>query len=244
MSENNIQIFNFEDFDVRIVDKDGNPWFVANDVGNVLGLSRSAVRDFVSKLKDEYKSVVSIDTNRGPRNYSIISEQGLYKMLMQSRKPNAEKFQDWIAEDVVPKIRKTGSYSTVESPSSHLEVLRSVVDQLIAQEKKLEKVENDVAAIVEDKRQIEEQLYLLPESEVEVQSKSTRAILNQRVRTYAKKSGIPYPEIWNKLYTEFYYTYHINLKIRANRRDMTVLDYVESIGMMDELYSIACKYFA
>lgn len=72
------------------MDKEGNPWFVARDVGKVLGFSdSSSVVKFVNKLKDIHKGRISIHTPGGLQKVSIISEQGLYKMLIQSRKPEA-----------------------------------------------------------------------------------------------------------------------------------------------------------
>ena len=122
-----LTIFNYAEKEVKtITDKNGEPWFIAKDVCNILDISNS--RDAVSKLKDSQKKLMSIQLDgwSQARNVTIINEIGLYKLIMRSNKPNAEKFQDWIAEEVLPSIRKTGSYS-VPQPQSDIEILARVI---------------------------------------------------------------------------------------------------------------------
>ncbi|RPE34975.1 BRO family protein [Kitasatospora cineracea] len=95
---------------VRVVAIDGEPWFVAADVTAVLGYSNG--RMAVANLPERMKSSVTIaDGTPGNPNRSVISESGVYRLVMRSTMPEAERFQDWIAEDVIPSIRRTGSYS-------------------------------------------------------------------------------------------------------------------------------------
>lgn len=250
--ETSIQIFNFESFDVRIVDRDGNPWFVVNDVAKCLGMTPRNARDLVSDLDEDERAEVILPTPGGPQKTLIISESGLYHLVGKSRKPEAKNFSRWVRKDILPSIRKTGSYISSNCKSDlHLikvqnQILQRTIEELIEQREELEKqreelntVKNDVDVIIKDRKENERQLSLLPESDLEY-SKTTRSLLNQRVRTYAKKTGVRYHEIWIKLYTEFYYVYHVNLKLRADRNNMSILDYVESIDMMEELYSLAC----
>lgn len=122
-----LTIFNYAEKEVKtITDKNGEPWFIAKDVCNILDISNS--RDAVSKLKDSQKKLMSIQLDgwSQARNVTIINEIGLYKLIMRSNKPNAEKFQDWIAEEVLPSIRKTGSYS-VPQPQSDIEILARAI---------------------------------------------------------------------------------------------------------------------
>jgi hypothetical protein len=91
----------------------GDPWFVTIDVGGVLDSGN--IRQAVEKLKSHQKGVHRMDTPGGPQMMSIISESGLYKLAMRSDKPQAEPFQDWIAEEVVPSIRRTGRYELVSA---------------------------------------------------------------------------------------------------------------------------------
>jgi anti-repressor protein len=109
-NENGLQIFNYCNSKVRIIIKDGEPWFVLKDVCDVLGIINS--RDVVARLDDDEKGVDNIDTIGGLQKLTIISESGLYKVIMLSRKPEAKKFQHWVTRNVLPSIRKHGAYIT------------------------------------------------------------------------------------------------------------------------------------
>ncbi|MEU0355704.1 BRO family protein [Streptomyces cyaneofuscatus] len=95
---------------VRSVMIDGEPWFVAKDVTDILGLANG--RDAVGRLPERMKSsVVIADGTPGNPNKTLIRESGVYRLIMRSNLPAAERFQDWLAEEVVPSLRTTGSYS-------------------------------------------------------------------------------------------------------------------------------------
>ena len=123
-----VQVFNSEEFgNVRVVMKDGVPWFVAADVCRVLEISNS--RDAVSRLDDDEKGVAITDTPGGKQTVSIINESGLYALTLTSRKPNAKKFRKWLTGEVVPSIFRTGSYS-IAQPQSVLLKAASEIDPL------------------------------------------------------------------------------------------------------------------
>ncbi|MFM6018018.1 MAG: Bro-N domain-containing protein [Dolichospermum sp.] len=104
---NNISIFEFESQSIRFVD--GKP--VANDVATVLGYA-DPVKAVSTKVKDKNKSVTKMVTvDRKLRDITVLEEAGIYQLIFSSRLPAAEKFQDWVFEEVLPSIRKTGSYS-------------------------------------------------------------------------------------------------------------------------------------
>jgi prophage antirepressor-like protein len=101
--------FQFGFNDVRVVLIDGEPWLVAKDVCEVLGLadvSRSCER-----LDDDEKDTHTVSTLGGDQDMIVISESGFYRLVMTSRKPSVKKFQKWITSEVIPSIRKTGTYS-------------------------------------------------------------------------------------------------------------------------------------
>lgn len=110
-----LQVFNSEEFgNVRVVMKNGVPWFVAADVCRVLEISNS--RDAVSRLDDDEKDAVGItDTIGRQQTMSVVNESGLYALTLTSRKPNAKKFRKWLTGEVVPSIFRTGSYS-IQNP--------------------------------------------------------------------------------------------------------------------------------
>lgn len=101
---------------VRVITIDGEPWFVAGDVTSVLGYSNG--RDAIGALPERMRNSVAIpDGKRGNPNRSVISEPGVYRLVMKSTLASAERFQDWLAEDVIPAIRRTGSYSIAAAPA-------------------------------------------------------------------------------------------------------------------------------
>ena len=111
MSESKaLQVFSFEGKETRVVDVNGEPWFVAKDICEILGIVNSS--DAISSLLDNEKGVATTDTIGGKQSVSIISESGMYKMIFKSRKPEAEKFTTWVTSEVLPAIRKHGAYMT------------------------------------------------------------------------------------------------------------------------------------
>ena len=113
---NELQVFNSSEFgNVRVVQVDGEPWFVAADVCRALEISNS--RDAVARLDDDEKGVGSTDTLGGKQGMQIINEPGLYTLVLGSRKPEAKAFKRWVTHEVLPTIRKTGSYKTPKQSS-------------------------------------------------------------------------------------------------------------------------------
>lgn len=107
---NELQIFENKDFGkVRTVTLDGAPCFVAADICRALDIANS--RDAVNRLDDDEKNtVVLTDGNRGNPNVTVVTESGLYSLVLGSRKPEAKQFKRWITHEVIPTIRKTGGY--------------------------------------------------------------------------------------------------------------------------------------
>lgn len=98
-------------FSIRTVERNGEPWFVAADVCGALEVKNP--RHAISRLdEDERNTVVLNDGIRGNPNFSIVSESGLYTLMMGSRKPEAKTFKRWVTHEVLPTIRKTGRYET------------------------------------------------------------------------------------------------------------------------------------
>jgi prophage antirepressor-like protein len=108
--------FAYEGRQVRVVtDEQGMPWFVAADVCAVLGVGNS--RQALTRLDDDEKGVISSDTLGGTQSLSTVNESGLYSLILGSRKPEARAFKRWVTHDVLPAIRRTGSYSTPATAS-------------------------------------------------------------------------------------------------------------------------------
>ena len=110
---NDIRIFTHDTFgQIRITDNNGDPWFVAKDVCRSLDLANP--RTSVALLEEDEKGVLTMDTLGGPQEVSIISEAGLYSLILRSRKPEAKAFRRWVTHDVLPAVRKHGGYLTPE----------------------------------------------------------------------------------------------------------------------------------
>lgn len=108
MENSQVVPFCFDGNEVRVTNLEGNPWFVAKDVCAVLGISQH--RDALSRLDDDERGSVLLDTLGGKQDLSVISESGLYSLIFRSRKMAAKRFRKWVTSEVLPSIRKTGSY--------------------------------------------------------------------------------------------------------------------------------------
>lgn len=106
---NDIQVFDFEDNAVRVVDIDGEPWFVAADVCRVLDIKNPS--DTINKrLDSDERGIEIIYTPSGDQEMLVVNESGLYNLIFRSTKPEAKKFRKWVTAEVLPSIRKTGAY--------------------------------------------------------------------------------------------------------------------------------------
>ena len=126
-----IQIFQNDRFgEVRVTEVNGEPMFAATDVCNVLGYSNpsKAISDHVDEDERYNQSL-----ERGG-NMLFITESGLYSLILRSNKPNAKQFRKWVTSEVLPSIRKTGSY-TMALPKTYSEALRQLADAVEAKEK-------------------------------------------------------------------------------------------------------------
>ena len=115
MNSNSLQVFNNGQFSVRSVYENGEIWFVARDIAAALEYPENSINQVnnlcanVPEIWKGHKRIMTV--NRGEQEMLCLSEQGVYFFLGRSDKPKAQPYQIWIAQDVVPSIRKTGSYS-------------------------------------------------------------------------------------------------------------------------------------
>lgn len=108
--DKSLQVFSFEENEVRVVMKNGEPWWVAKDVCDILELSNptEAVRNLD---EDETISLRISEGIRGNPNMTVISESGLYSLIFRSNKPEARKFRKWVTSEILPALRKHGNYN-------------------------------------------------------------------------------------------------------------------------------------
>lgn len=135
MNENEVRVWNYESSEVRTVQVNGEPWFVLADVCKVLEISNS--RNISSRLEPDEKGVTLVDTLGGTQQMTIINESGLYAVVLRSDKPQAKPFRKWVTSEVLPSIRKHGSYS-VQSQFADLSPQLQVLIQMETRQKQIE----------------------------------------------------------------------------------------------------------
>lgn len=126
MSE--LTIFNFEENEVRTKILNGEPWFVGKDVADVLGYTNTqkAIRDHV---EEEDKLTERIVLSGQARETIVINESGLYSLVFKSQLPSAKRFKRWVTSEVLPTIRKTGSYQIPKDPMDALRLMFQATEQ-------------------------------------------------------------------------------------------------------------------
>ena len=116
---NEIKIFENEEFgSVRTMEINGEPYFVGKDVAEILGYANTS-KALIDHVDDEDKLNNETLSSLGQRGGWLINESGLYSLILSSKLPTAKKFKRWVTSDVLPAIRKTGSYSIQNKPDSY-----------------------------------------------------------------------------------------------------------------------------
>lgn len=134
---NELQFFNSEEFgEIRTAEIDGKPYFVGTDVAKALGYSNPR-----KAILDHCKGVTKRDTptSSGIQSMSYINEGDLYRLIMKSKLPSAEKFESWVMDEVLPTIRKTGSY---QKPLTTVEQIQVIATGFLDHEERLNRLEN------------------------------------------------------------------------------------------------------
>ena len=143
-----VKLFEKEEFGkVRVVMQDEDPWFVAKDVCGCLGLDTSNL----SKMLDEDElSTYPVQYTDQVRNLSVVSEPGLYSLILRSRKPEAKAFKRWVTHEVLPSIRKTGGYLATKPDDTPEVIMARAV--LVAQDtiKRLEGRNSELEGVVSE----------------------------------------------------------------------------------------------
>ena len=103
-----LSIFDYKGKQVRTIQKDGETWWVLKDVCGILGISK--YRDTASRLDEDERGSVRVDTPGGEQEMTVVNESGLYNVILRSDKPEAKPFRKWVTAEVLPSIRKTGGY--------------------------------------------------------------------------------------------------------------------------------------
>lgn len=142
---NEVQLFNFENHEVRSLLINNEPWFVGKDVADVLGYAdtNQAIRKHVD---NEDRLTRRFDGTGQSRDMTIINESGLYSLVLSSKLPSAKKFKRWVTSEVLPALRKTGQYQVKELSGSELmaKALIEAQSVLAAKDKQIEQMKPKV----------------------------------------------------------------------------------------------------
>ena len=187
----NIVPFQFNTQQIRVTtDSAGEPWFVAADVLSILGLDRKAME----RLDEDEKGVNSIHTPGGTQQMTVVNEPGLYSLVLGSRKPEAKTFKRWVTHEVLPQIRKTGSYG-FKAPTSMVEALQLALDQAKQIESQQQQLEAQKPAVEFVNRYIDE-------SELTISRRELAKLLDLKepeLRKFLLDEGICYVNARNDL---------------------------------------------
>jgi prophage antirepressor-like protein len=173
----------------------------------------------VNLLDEDERKIIPVMDSRGRQQDSfIITEPGLYKLIMRSRKPEAKEFQRWVTHEVLPSIRKSGRYSV--RPHTDSDELLGAVKDLVGLVRDLlaDKIRPALPAVKP------------------IASKDQISLL---VRKYAVKNKLDYEWCWKELYREFLYRYHVNLLERAQNRNTTGVAIAEELDCINDLLALA-----
>ena len=153
------ETFNFNASTIRVIGNHEEPWLVAKDICDILGLKN--ITNALLNIPDKQRSLIRLNSLGGNQNFIIISEQAVYKLIMRSNKPIAQPFQDYVCEEILPSIRRTGQYkldelykqleaknNQLEAKNNQLEAKNKESDELIQQldekDEELEKSQQEV----------------------------------------------------------------------------------------------------
>lgn len=165
----NLQLFNFEGNKLRSLLIDEVPYFVAKDATRVLGYKNTTQalndrvddEDKISKLVNESQISENDNFVNGSQrmvNVDLINESGLYSLILSSKMPNAKRFKHWVTSEVLPSIRKTGSYQVPQTPEEKLQLTMEAAHHL---DQRVSQIEDDLKDIKENAEVDESQRYQL-----------------------------------------------------------------------------------
>jgi len=212
----NLIPFHFGTREVRIqLDENGKPWWVAKDVCEVLDLRN--VSDAVGRLETGEKGIALVD------KLLIINESGLYRLIFRSDKPEAKRFQSWVFEEVLPQIRKTGTYAPpqVKNPAHQL-LIDTVVRLDAVEQRALEAEHRAEEANANARRALETQLFFTIAEYVYINHlqkqipESAYKACSDHLRAYCLDHGIPFRKaaVGGKRW-EDEYSFHTNVYTEA-----------------------------
>ena len=238
---NDLQIFKNEDFgEVRTVEIDGKPYFVAVDIARPLGYTNTtkAINDHCKGVTKRY-----IPTNGGKQEMLVIPEGDIYRLAARSQLPSAEKFEEWIFDEVLPSIRQHGSYGAQAIPTD-LQILQGMLNKLIQQETEIKVISEQTQAIKDT---------------IVAEYDNWREEIKRQINAIQKKSSMTYQDTYNTLYDSLEKRGRCDLSARVrNGRDRLAdsgatktkieafgrMDVIEADARLREIFTTIVKEYA
>lgn len=257
-STSQCEIFNHPEFgNLRCIEIDGEPWFVGKDVATALGYAKTenAIARHVDK-EDKTLTPFQGGCSTGIQKMTIINESGLYSLILSSKLESAKRFKHWVTSEVLPALRKTGSYTISQGQNGQSKPMSReylLATAFLESQKVIEENTREIARLSVEcdnlNDQVSQDQEVIDAMTKDITPAEKRAVLN-RLMTY--KHGAVAGSRWSILYREFEEKYHFNLDIRMknynknpdNKKCKSKVDYVDRVlGMLDELYALAVKLF-
>ncbi|MCL5779597.1 MAG: Bro-N domain-containing protein [Firmicutes bacterium] len=226
--------FNYQGRQVRTILIDGEPWWVAKDVCDVLEIGDT--RQAVERLDDDERYLIPVTDNLGRQQESwVVSEPGLYSLILGSRKPEAKSFKRWITHEVIPAIRTTGMYAAP----------MALEDLIIMQAKSVKELKARVS-------QIEERTIAAHHRIDNMDALDTigdpQQRLNAMIRRYAQQEGLSFSRAWKDFRQAYNTAYRTNItmlvenyRMKTDRKKLTVPEYLAATGKLEDGIRVADK---
>lgn len=217
------------------------PLFLAKDVAE--WIEHTQPSKMVETVEEDEKLMGKIFLSGQNREVWMLTEDGLYEVLMQSRKPIAKQFKKGVKE-ILKTIRKTGSYS-VSKPLSQLEVLQMAVNQMVEQEKRLSGVERLALEQKErlDKMELEQAdnakaLLEVELSDNKVPEVTMRNKIRKLVNQYSRATNTKQQDVWHSIYDTLYYAHNISINSYKRKKRQSNLDIAEEHGFLGKMFDV------
>lgn len=217
------------------------PLFLAKDVAE--WIEHTQPSKMVETVDEDEKLMGTIFLSGQNREVWMLTEDGLYEVLMQSRKPIAKQFKKGVKE-ILKTIRKTGSYS-VSKPLSQLEVLQMAVNQMVEQEKRLSGVERLALEQKErlDKMELEQAdnakaLLEVELSDNKVPEVTMRNKIRKLVNQYSRATNTKQQDVWHSIYDTLYYAHNISINSYKRKKRQSNLDIAEEHRFLGKMFDV------
>lgn len=245
-----IVAFDFNGFSTvrAFTDEDGNPWWIAKDVCDILTLTNS--RKTLAALDDDDKGVTIRETSGGPQEMATVNESGLYSLILRSRKPEAKAFKRWITHDVLPALRQTGRYGIEGSNVEYrLDALAERIDELAAEtRRRMSDMREETASFfVRTRMNAPMPALAMPKlsPDAPTTGKGKRVLMLEikaRLAELARRGDTKIPPLYQRAVSDYTRYFGVEVIQEAQRFNKEPLEWIEKHGDVDVLHMIVHGY--